>query len=86
MTSLIGVLCVVVVGNQWITCCYTVERLIGCGALSTEPMGFLGFPLVGCLIFFLAGGIGWEAFISHLEFSSIVSDVVYLEGTQSVDI
>ena len=26
-----------------------------------------------------------EAFISHLEFSSIVFDVVYLEGTQSAE-
>ena len=26
-----------------------------------------------------------EAFISHLEFSSIVFDVVYLEGSQSAD-
>ena len=27
-----------------------------------------------------------EAFISHLELSSIVFDVVYLEGTQLADI
>ena len=27
-----------------------------------------------------------ETFISHLEFSSVVFDVVYLEGTQSVDV
>ena len=26
-----------------------------------------------------------EAFILHLEFSSVVFDVVYLEGIQSVD-
>ena len=26
-----------------------------------------------------------ETFISHLEFSSVVFDVVYLEGTQSMD-
>ena len=26
-----------------------------------------------------------EAFISHLEFSSVVFDVVYLEGMQSAD-
>ena len=26
-----------------------------------------------------------EAVISHLEFSSVVFDVVYLEGTQSAD-
>ena len=26
-----------------------------------------------------------EAFISHLEFSFVVFDVVYLEGTQSAD-
>ena len=27
-----------------------------------------------------------EAFISHMEFSSILFDVVYLEGAQSADI
>jgi len=46
MTSLIGVLCVSVVGRQWITCCYIVERLFGCGVLSIESLGFLGSPLV----------------------------------------
>ena len=46
MTSLIGVLCVSVVGRQWITCCYIVERLFGCGVLSIESLGFHGSPLV----------------------------------------
>ena len=44
-TSLTGALCVVV-GRQWIICCYTVERLIGCGALSVKLLGFRGFPHV----------------------------------------
>ena len=46
MTSLISVLCVGAVGRQWIIRCYIVERLIGCGALSIEPLGFHGSPLV----------------------------------------
>ena len=43
-----------------------VERLIGCGALSIESLGFHGSPLVQCQIFFLAGGIGWGSV--HLTF------------------
>ena len=66
LTSLIGVLCVVVVGRQWIICCYIVERLIGYGALSIELLGFHGSPHVRCQIFFLAGGIGWGSI--HLTF------------------
>ena len=66
MTLLIGVLCVGVVGRQWITCCYIVERLIDCGALSIESLGFHGSPLVWCQISFLAGGIGWGSV--HLTF------------------
>ena len=66
MTSLIGVLCVGAVGRQWITFCYIVERLIGCGALSINSSGFLGSPLVRCQIFSLAGGIGWGKRSSHI--------------------
>ena len=66
MISLIGVLCVGVVGRQWITCCYIVEILIGSGALSIEFFGFNGSSLVRCQIFFLAGGIGWGSV--HLTF------------------
>ena len=66
MTLLIGVLCVDVVGRQWITCCYIVERFISYGALSIEFLGFNGSPLVRCQIFFLAGGIGWGSV--HLTF------------------
>ena len=66
MTLLIGVLCVVIVGRQWITCNYIVERLIDYGALSLEPLGFHGSPLVRCQIFFLVGGIGWGSV--HLTF------------------
>ena len=56
---LIVALCVVVVVRQWIICCYIVERLIDCGALSLGFLGFHGFPHVRCLILFLVGGIGW---------------------------
>ena len=67
--------------RQWIICCYIVEGFIGYGALSLGFLGFHGFPHVRCQIFYLVGGIGWE-FVLHLELSSIVFDVVYLERTQ----
>ena len=63
LTSLSGVLCVVVVRRQWIICCYIVERLIGYGALSIELLGFHGSPHVRCQIFFLAGGISWGSIL-----------------------
>ena len=66
LTSLTSVLCVVVVGRQWNICCYIVERLIGCGALSLEFLGFHGSPRVRCQIFLLVGGIGWGSI--HLTF------------------
>ena len=61
-------LCVVVVVRQWIICCYIVERLIGCGALSLGFLGFHGSPHVGCQIFYLVGGIGWGNI--HLTFGT----------------
>ena len=45
---LTGALCVVVVVRQWIICCYSVERLIGCGASSLGLLGFHGFPHIRC--------------------------------------
>ena len=62
---LIGAICVVV-GRQWIICYYTVERFIGCGALSLELLGFRGFSHVLWLIFSLVRGIGWKS--THLTF------------------
>ena len=59
LTLLIGALCVIAVVRQWIICCYIVERLIGCGALSLGVLGFHGFPHVRCQTFYLVGGIGW---------------------------
>ena len=66
LTSLTGALCVVAVVRQWIICCYIVERLSGCGALSLGFLGSHGFPHVRCQIFFLVGGIGWGSI--HLTF------------------
>ena len=51
LTSLSGVLCVVVVRRQWIICCYIVERLIGCGVLFFGFLGFHGSSHVQCQIF-----------------------------------
>ena len=45
LTLLTSALCVAVV-RQWIICCYIVEMLIGCGALSLGVLGFHGFPHV----------------------------------------
>ena len=59
LTLLIGALCVIVVVRPWIICCYIVERLIGCDALSLGVLGFHGFPHVRCQTFYLVGGIGW---------------------------
>ena len=42
LISLIGVSCVVV-GRQWIICCYIVRRCIIYGVLSLELLGFRGF-------------------------------------------
>ena len=53
-------------GRQWIICCDTMERLIGCETLSLELLGFCGFPHVRWLIFYLVGGIGWRSI--HLTF------------------
>ena len=46
LISLTSALYVIVVGRPWIIFCYTVEMLIGCGALSLELLGFRGFPHV----------------------------------------
>ena len=85
-TSLTGALCVVAVVRKWIICCYIVKRLIGYGTLSLGFLGFHGFPHVQYQIFYLVGGIVGEAFILHLELSSIVFDMVYLERTQSAGV
>ena len=56
---LTGALCVAVVGRQEIICCVTMRRLSGGGALSLDPLGFLGYYQVRLHIYFLTGGIGW---------------------------
>ena len=59
LTLLTGALCVVAVVRQWIIYCYIMKRHISYGALPLIFLGFLGFPLVRCQIFYLVGGIGW---------------------------
>ena len=83
---LTGALCVVAVVRQWIICCYIVERLIGCGALSINLWDLMGPLWYNVRSSFWLVELVREAFISHLEFSFIVFDVVYLEGTQSADV
>ena len=65
---LTSTLCVVVVVRQWIICCYIVERLISCDALSLGFLGFHGFSHVRCQIFYLVGGIVWKSI--HLTFGT----------------
>ena len=43
-----------------------VERLISCGALFLEFLGFHGSPHIQCQIFCLVGRIGWGSI--HLTF------------------
>ena len=62
---LTGALCVVV-GRQYIICCYIVGRLIVCGALSLELLGFHGFSQDWLQISFLVGLIDWGSI--HLSF------------------
>ena len=65
LISLTGVSCVVV-GRQWIICCYIVRRRIIYGVLSLELLGFRGFSQDQLQISFLVGGIGWGG--THLTF------------------
>ena len=58
LTLFTSVLCVIVVGRQWIICCYIVKRLIGCGVFSLEFLGFHRSLHIRCQIFFLVSGIG----------------------------
>ena len=46
----------------------------------------MDFLKIGCRFPFWLVELVVEAFISHLEFSSVVFDVVCLEGTQSADV
>ena len=63
LISLIDASCVIAMGRQWIICCYIVTRLIICGVLSLELMGFHGSSQDQSQISFLVGGIVGEAFI-----------------------
>ena len=45
-----------------------------------DPLGIRGFYQKGYLIFFWLVELVGEALVRHLEFSSIVVDVVYMEG------
>ena len=57
---LIGVSCVGVMGSRRITCFFTVEKLLSCGAWFSDLLGFLGFCLDRLLTLFAAGGTGSE--------------------------
>ena len=45
-----------------------------------DPLGIRGFYQKGYLIFFWLVELVGEALVRHLEFSSVVVDVVYMEG------
>ena len=64
--------------RQWIICCYIMQRLIGCGALSLGFLRFHGFTHVRCQIFYLVGGIGWGSILltSGTQFHCVWCGVV----------
>ena len=72
---LIGALCIVVVVGQWIICYYIVDF-----------WDFMGFLMYSARFSIYLVELVGEAFILHLEPSSAVFDVVYLEGMQLVDV
>ena len=76
-----GVSCAIVVGRLWIIYCFIVRRLINCGVLSLDLLGSVGLSkyVIG-YSFWLVELVG-EALVRHLEFSSVVFDVVCIEGT-----
>ena len=83
---LTGALCVSVMGRQWIICYFIVERPISCGVWFLDLLGFHGSCQDQLQLLFLVGGIGLESTRLHLEFSSIVLNVVYLEGSKLADV
>ena len=72
-----GVSCAIIVGRLWIIYYFIVRRLISCGVLSLDLLVFRGSYQVWYQIFFSVG----EALVRHLEFSSVVFDVVCIERT-----
>ena len=79
MLLLTGVLCVVV-ERQWIIYGFIVRMLISCSVLSLYPLEFLGSYQEWYQMFFLVGGIGWEALVKHLKFSFVMLDMVSMDG------
>ena len=60
--------------------------LISCGALLYNFWFVLGYTYIDPRFAFWLVELGGEAFISDLELSSVVHPMVYLEGTESVDL
>ena len=73
---LTSVLCAIVVRRLWIIYSFIVRRLIGCGVLFFRSFGNQWVLPKTVLDLLLVG----EALVRHLEFSSVVVDVVYMEG------
>ena len=59
-----------------------MERFIGCGVWCLDLLGFLGSCQDQLWILCSVGGIGLESICLALEFSSIMLDVVSLEGAK----
>ena len=86
---LTSALCVVVMGRQWIICYFIVEtgkaywlwslvfRSFGISWVLPRTVADTLFGLVELV---------WKAFVQHLEFGSVVLNVVYLEGAKLADV
>ena len=70
-------LCVIVVRSPWIICCFIILVVVFCFSVF---WGFMGLTKNGTRFSFWLVELVGEAFFRHLEFSSIVFDIVYTEG------
>ena len=57
-----------------------MSRLIGCGALFLNHLGFHESYHEQFRYSLWWVELAWEALVNHLEFNSVVLNVVYLEG------
>lgn len=79
MLLLTSVVCVIVVKRQWISYCFIARRLLSC-VFFPIFWGFLGLMMNVTRYYFWLEELVGEALIRHLEFGTVMLDVVYMEG------
>ena len=79
---LTDVSCAIVMGRLWIICYFIVVRLIG---YRVWCLDLLGLAKIGCGYSIWFVELAWKACVYHLELSSIMLDVVSLEGAKQED-